>query len=130
MSQELENHRDLRPFMLLCNPILFQNDNNPPEIFLMKKIIYVHVENVRVYEFCLSRNISIKKTQKKKQIYYILRYSVKIVLSTHTNSFPFTCPFYDMVSYISNPKSPLPNSLFQETQKKRISNFKKFIEMD
>jgi hypothetical protein len=94
MSQELENHRDLRPFLLLCNPILFQNDNNPPEIFLMKKIIYVHVENVRVYEFCLSRNISIKKNQKKKQIYYILRYSVKIVLSTHTNSFPFTCPFY------------------------------------
>ena len=31
----------------------------------MKKIIYVHVENVRVYEFCLSRNISIKKTGKK-----------------------------------------------------------------
>jgi hypothetical protein len=29
------------PFLLLYNPILFQNDNNPPEIFLMKKIIYI-----------------------------------------------------------------------------------------
>ena len=61
----------------------------------------------------------LKKNRNKNQIYYILRYSVKIVLSTHTNSFPFTCPFYDMVSYICNPKSPLPNSLFKETQKSR-----------
>jgi hypothetical protein len=60
MSQELENNRDLRHFMLLYNPILFQNDNNPPEIFLINKIIYVHVESVGVYEFCLSRNISKK----------------------------------------------------------------------
>jgi hypothetical protein len=63
MSQELENHR---PFLLLCNTILFQNDNNPPEIFLMKKIIYVHVENVGVYEFCLSRNISKQKKNRRK----------------------------------------------------------------
>ena len=74
--------------------------------------------------------IFLKKNPEKKQIYYILRYSVKIVLNTHTNSFPFTCPFYDMVSYICNPKSPLPNSLFQETQKKRMSTFKKIIKMD
>jgi hypothetical protein len=64
------------------------------------------------------------------QIYYILRYSVKIVLSTHTNSLPFTCPFYDMVSYICNPKSPLRSSLFKETQKHRMSTFKKIIKMD
>ena len=72
--------------------------------------------------------IFLKKTRKKTQItvYYILSYSVKIVLNTHANSFPFKCPFYDMVSYICNPKSPLPSSLFQETQKKKTNvNFQK-----
>jgi hypothetical protein len=43
MSQELENHRDLRPFLLLYNPILFQNDNNPPELFLIKKNIQFNI---------------------------------------------------------------------------------------
>ena len=60
-----------------------------------------------------------KKNRKKPQIYCILRYSLL-----------FTCPFYDMVSYICNPKSPLPNSLLQETQNKRMSTFKKIIKMD
>ena len=74
--------------------------------------------------------IFLKKTDKQKQIYYILSYSVKIVLNTHANYFLFTCPFYYMVSYICHPKSPSPSSLLQETQKKRISTFKKIIKMD
>jgi hypothetical protein len=45
----------------------------------------------------------LKKNRNKNQIYYILRYSVKIVLSTHTNSFPFTwhVPIY-IIFFIKN----------------------------
>ena len=67
----------------------------------------------------------LKKTQKKKQIYYILRYSVKIVLSTHTNSFPFTCPFYDMVSYISNPKKSVAKLTISGNAEKTNIKFQK-----
>ena len=49
MSQELENNWDLRPFLLLYNPIPFQNNNNPPEIFLIKQIIYMCMLKMSVF---------------------------------------------------------------------------------
>jgi hypothetical protein len=97
MSQELENHR---PFLLLCNTILFQNDNNPPEIFLMKKIIYVHVENVGVYEFCLSRNISKQKKNRRKNT----NIQKRIVLHSNRKGrwFSSSCDMTQSARYRSN----------------------------
>ena len=87
MSKELENNGDLRPFLLLYNPVPFQNDNNPPEIFLIKQIIYMCMLKMSVFTNFAYLGIFLKKKTEKKPPYIIYIEVFRENSSKHTYEF-------------------------------------------
>jgi hypothetical protein len=76
-------HWDLRPFLLLYNPIPFQNDINPPEIFLIKKIIYMYMLKMSMFTNFAYLGIFKKKKKQKKTLKYTVYWGIPYISRVH-----------------------------------------------